>query len=109
VLGFARDRVGPRVASMDHHGALDKELLPDLFDLGVMGIEVPEAYGGAGASFFNAILAVEAFATVDPSVSVLVDVQNTLVANAILRWGTEAQKQKYLPKLASGVGRAPTP
>jgi alkylation response protein AidB-like acyl-CoA dehydrogenase/sugar lactone lactonase YvrE len=101
VLDFARKRVAPHVAAMDHEGALRKDLLPELFDLGVMGIEVPEAYGGAGSSFFNAILAVEALATVDPSVSVLVDVQNTLVANAILRWGTEAQKQKYFPKLTS--------
>jgi len=64
-----------------------------------MGVEVPEAYGGAGSSFFNAILAVEALAVVDPSVSVLVDVQNTLVANALLRWANEEQKQKYLPRL----------
>ncbi len=101
VLDFARKRVAPHVAAMDHEGALRKDLLPELFDLGVMGIEVPEAYGGAGSSFFNAILAVEALATVDPSVSVLIDVQNTLVANAILRWATEAQKQKYFPKLTS--------
>ncbi len=100
VTGFARERVAPRVASMDHHGALDKELLPDLFDLGVMGIEIPDQYGGSGSSFFNAALAVEAFATVDPSVSVLVDVQNTLVANAVIRWATDAQKEKYLTKLA---------
>lgn len=100
VIGFARDRVAPRVAAMDHHGALDKELLPDLFELGVMGIEVPEQYGGAGSSFFNAALAVEGFAMVDPSVSVLVDVQNTLVANALIRWADDAQKQQYLPRLA---------
>ena len=100
VIGFARDRVAPRVAAMDHNGALDKELLPDLFELGVMGIEVPEQYGGAGSSFFNAALAVEGFAMVDPSVSVLVDVQNTLVANALIRWADDAQKQQYLPRLA---------
>jgi alkylation response protein AidB-like acyl-CoA dehydrogenase len=101
VLDFARRRVAPRVAAMDEHGALDKELLPQLFELGVMGVEVPEAYGGPGASFFTACLAVEAFAVVDPSVSVLVDVQNTLVANALLRWGSEAQKQKYGPRLTA--------
>jgi alkylation response protein AidB-like acyl-CoA dehydrogenase len=75
--------------------------LPALFELGVMGIEIPEQYGGSGSSFFNAILAVEALARVDPSVSVLVDVQNTLVINALLRWANEAQKQRYLPKMAS--------
>jgi alkylation response protein AidB-like acyl-CoA dehydrogenase len=101
VSKFARDRVGPRVAKMDEHGALDRELLPDLFDLGVMAVEVPEAYGGVGASFFTGILAVEALALIDPSVSVLVDVQNTLVANALLRWGSEAQKKSYGPKLTT--------
>lgn len=101
VLDFARKRVAPRVAAMDEKGAMDKDLLPQLFELGVMGVEVPEAYGGPGASFFTACLAVEAFAVVDPSVSVLVDVQNTLVANALLRWGSEAQKTQYGPKLTS--------
>ncbi len=101
VSRFARDRVGPRVAKMDEHGALDRELLPDLFELGVMAVEVPEAYGGVGASFFTGILAVEALALIDPSVSVLVDVQNTLVANALLRWGSEAQKKSYGPRLTS--------
>jgi alkylation response protein AidB-like acyl-CoA dehydrogenase len=100
VLDFAKKRVAPRVAEMDARGALDKDLLPGLFELGLMGVEIPEAYGGSGASFFSAILAVEALATVDPSVSVLVDVQNTLVANAVLRWANEAQKAKYLPRLA---------
>lgn len=101
VLDFARKRVAPRVSAMDEKGAMDKDLLPQLFELGVMGVEVPEAYGGPGASFFTACLAVEAFAVVDPSVSVLVDVQNTLVANALLRWGSEAQKTQYGPKLTS--------
>lgn len=100
VLDFARKRVAPCAAAMDEQGALDRALLPPLFELGLMGIEIPEAYGGSGASFFNAILAVEALAVVDPSVSVLIDVQNTLVANALLRWGTDAQKEKYLPRLA---------
>jgi butyryl-CoA dehydrogenase/short/branched chain acyl-CoA dehydrogenase len=101
VAKFARERVGPLVARMDEHGALDRSLLPLLFELGVMGIEVPAEYGGAGAPIFTAILAIEALATVDPSVSVLVDVQNTLVANALLRWSTAEQKQRYLPKLTS--------
>ena len=100
VLDFARKRIAPRVAHMDEKGALDHELIPELFELGLMGVEIPDTFGGAGASFFNAILAVEALATVDPSVSVLVDVQNTLVANALLRWATDAQKAKYLPLLA---------
>jgi alkylation response protein AidB-like acyl-CoA dehydrogenase len=100
VLDFAKMRIAPHVAHMDEKGALDPALIPELFELGLMGVEIPDTYGGAGASFFNAILAIEALATVDPSVSVLVDVQNTLVANAVLRWATEAQKAKYLPLLA---------
>lgn len=99
VLDYAKKRVAPLAASMDEKGAMEPELIPPLFELGLMGVEVPEAYGGAGSSFFNAILAVEALAVVDPSVSVLVDVQNTLVANALLRWANEEQKQKYLPRL----------
>lgn len=101
VLGFARERIGPQVPQMDEQAALDPSLLPALFELGVMGIEIPERYGGSGAAFFTAILAVEALARVDPSVSVLVDVQNTLVNNALLRWASEEQKQRYLPKMAS--------
>ncbi|MDI1451837.1 acyl-CoA dehydrogenase [Polyangium sp. 6x1] len=99
VLDFAKKRVAPLVSEMDEKGALDPALLPPLFELGLMGVEIPETYGGAGSSFFNAILAVEALAVVDPSVSVLVDVQNTLVANALLRWSNDAQKEKYLPRL----------
>jgi alkylation response protein AidB-like acyl-CoA dehydrogenase len=100
VLGFARERIGPLVHKMDTEAHIDASLLPGLFALGVMGIEIPEEYGGSGSTFFNAILAVEALATVDASLSVLVDVQNTLVANAVLRWGNDAQKARYLPKLA---------
>ncbi len=99
VARFARDRVAPHVARMDEKAALEKSLVPELFELGVMGVEVPAEYGGPGASFFTAVLAVEALALVDPSVSVLVDVQNTLVANAVLRWAGDAQKKKYCPKL----------
>ncbi len=101
VLGFARERIAPLVAEMDRAGALDPALVPALFELGVMGVELPEEHGGGGASFFNSILAVEAVAKVDPSVAVLVDVQNTLVNNALLRWGSDEQKRRYLPKLAS--------
>ncbi|MEZ4474310.1 MAG: acyl-CoA dehydrogenase [bacterium] len=101
VYGWARDVVAPKVASMDEHGHLDTRLLPAMFELGLMGIEVPEELGGAGSSFFSAILAVEALARVDPSVAVVVDVQNTLVNNALLRWGTEAQKSKYLGMLTT--------
>ncbi len=100
VLGFARERIGPLVHKMDTEAHIDASLLPGLFALGVMGIEIPEEYGGSGSTFFNAILAVEALATVDASLSVLVDVQNTLVANAVLRWGNDSQKARYLPKLA---------
>ena len=101
VLDFAKQRIGPKVRAMDEQASLDPSLLPALFELGVMGVEIPEQYGGSGSSFFNAILAVEALARVDPSVSVLVDVQNTLVINALLRWANEEQKKKYLPKLAT--------
>jgi butyryl-CoA dehydrogenase/short/branched chain acyl-CoA dehydrogenase len=101
VLAFARDRVGPKVREMDESARLEPTLVRELFDLGVMGVEIPSEYGGGGSSFFNAILAVQAFARVDPSVSVLVDVQNTLVENALLRWGSAEQKARYCPKLAS--------
>jgi len=103
VRAFADARVRPLVREMDEHAKIPPTLLPRLFDLGVMGIEVPEAYGGAGATFFHSVLAVEALSRVDPSIGVLVDVQNTLVINALLRWGTEAQKSAFLPKLASGT------
>lgn len=100
VRGFAQERILPLRSYMDEHATMDATLVRQLFEMGVMAIEVPEAYGGAGSSFFNAILAVEAIATVDGSVSVLVDVQNTLVNNALLRWGTDDQKTKYLPRMA---------
>jgi alkylation response protein AidB-like acyl-CoA dehydrogenase len=101
VLGFARREVAPKVAAMDEKGAVDRELIPGLFELGVMAVEVPSEWGGAESSFFNAVLAVEALAVVDPSISVLVDVQNTLVNNCILRWGSAEQKARYFPKLTS--------
>ena len=101
VLAFARDRIAPKVREMDETGHFDASLVPALFELGVMGVEIPAEYGGAGSSFFNAVLAVQAIARIDPSVAVLVDVQNTLVENALLRWGSSEQKARYCPKLAS--------
>lgn len=101
VLAFARNKIGPHVHAMDKAAALNPELLPQLFEQGLMGIEIPEEFGGSGASIFMASLAIEALAMVDPSVSVLVDVQNTLVNNALLRFGNADQKQQYLPKMAS--------
>ena len=101
VAAFADEQIRPHVAEMDEQGKFKKELIDQFFELGLMGIEVPEEYGGADSSFFMAILAVEELSAVDASAAVIVDVQNTLVNNALLRWGTEPQKQKYLPKLAS--------
>ena len=101
VREFARDTIGPLVRQMDEEQHFDSGLLPQLFSLGLMGIEIPADLGGSGGTFFEAILAVEEISAVDPSVGVLVDVQNTLGVNALLRGGTEAQKQKYLAKMAA--------
>jgi alkylation response protein AidB-like acyl-CoA dehydrogenase len=101
VYEYADREVRPCVREMDEHSKVRPELLRQLFDLGVMGIEIPESFGGAGATFFHAVLAVEALSRVDPSIGVIVDVQNTLVINALLRWGTESQKQRFLPRLAA--------
>jgi butyryl-CoA dehydrogenase/short/branched chain acyl-CoA dehydrogenase len=98
---FAEESVRPLVREMDEHGMMDHSLVEQFHQLGLMGIEIPEEYGGGAGTFFEAILAVEELSRVDPSVGVLVDVQNTLVNNALIRWGTEAQKQKYLPKMAA--------
>ena len=103
VAEFAAGEVAPLVRDMDEHGKLDPGLIQKLFALGVMGVEVPVEYGGAGASFFHSVLAVEALSQVDASVGVMVDVQNTLCINAFLRWGTSDQKRKYLPKLAAST------
>ena len=103
VYEFADREIRPHVREMDEHAKIPPQLIGSLFDLGVMGIEVPEAYGGAGASFFHSVLAVEALSKVDASIGVLVDVQNTLVINAFNRWASEAQKAAYLPKLAAGT------
>jgi alkylation response protein AidB-like acyl-CoA dehydrogenase len=101
VLEFAGQRIRPLVREMDEQAKVPRSLLDELFELGVMGIEVPEAFGGGGASFFHSVLAVEALSEVDPSIGVLVDVQNTLVVNALLRWGSDEIKRTYLPALAS--------
>ena len=101
VLEFADRRIRPLVREMDEHAKMPRDLIDELFGLGVMGIEIPEAFGGAGARFFHSVLAVEALSQVDPSIGLLVDVQNTLVANALIRWGSEDVKQRYLPALAS--------
>lgn len=101
IAGFAKDRIGPLVSEMDEGAKISPALIEQLFEMGLMGIEIPEKYKGAGATFFSSILAIEALAAVDPSVSVMVDVQNTLVINAIINYGTEDQKQRYLPKLAT--------
>ena len=97
---FAEESVRPLVREMDERGAMDHSLIEQFHQLGLMGIEIPEQYGGGGGTFFEAILAVEELSRVDPSVGVLVDVQNTLVNNALLRWASPAQKQQYLPKMA---------
>ncbi len=98
---FAEEKVRPFVQEMDREGKMRPELIEALFPLGMMGIEIPEAYGGAGGSFFMAILAVEELSRVDASAGVIVDVQNTLVNNAILRYGNDDIKSRYLPRLAS--------
>jgi butyryl-CoA dehydrogenase/short/branched chain acyl-CoA dehydrogenase len=103
VRRFAREQIGPHVREMDEAGTFRKDILAKLFEMGLMGIEVPEEFGGQGGSFFQAVLAVEELAAVDPSASVIVDVQNTLVNNALIRWANAAQKQRYLPRLAEGV------
>ena len=100
VRRFARERIGPHVREMDEAGVFRKDLLHEMFELGLMGIEIPEEHGGQGGSFFQAVLAVEALASVDPSAAVIVDVQNTIANNVIIRWGNEDQKRRYLPKLA---------
>lgn len=101
VLEFAEREIRPHVREMDERAKMPAALLQKLFELGVMGIEIPDGYGGAGGTFFHSVLAVEALSTVDPAVGVVVDVQNTLVINALLRWATPEQQQRWLPKLAT--------
>ena len=101
VRRFARERIGPLVRRMDEEQRMDAALVKSLFEPGLMGIAVPEEFGGSGGTFFDSVLAVQAISAVDPAVGVLVDVQNTLVAAALARWGTEEQKKKYLTRLAT--------
>ena len=101
VRQFANDKIRPLVKEMDEKGVFEKDLIHDFFQLGLMGIEIPEQYGGGGAKFFEAIVAVEELSRVDASAGVVVDVQNTLVNNALLRWGNDEQKKRYLPKMAA--------
>ena len=98
---FADEKIRPLVKEMDEKAVFDKGLIHEFFQLGLMGIEIPEQYGGGGAKFFEAILAVEEMSRVDASAGVIVDVQNTLVNNALLRWGNDEQKKRFLPKMAS--------
>ena len=100
---FADEKIRPHVKEMDEKGVFEKDLIHDFFQLGLMGIEIPEQYGGGGAKFFEAILAVEELSRVDASSGVIVDVQNTLVNNALLRWGSEEQKKRFLPRMASEI------
>ena len=101
VRQFAEDKIRPLAKEMDEKAVFDHSLIDQFFQLGLMGIEIPEQYGGPGGKFFEAILAVEECSRADASAGVIVDVQNTLVANAILRWANEDQKKRYLPKLTS--------
>jgi len=101
VCDFAETEVRPRVSAMDQVGAIDATLLPKLFELGLMGIEIPETYGGAGGGLFMTTLAVEELSAVDASAAIIVDVQNTLVIEPFLQWATEEQKRRYLTRLAA--------
>ena len=101
VRQFAEERVRPLVAQMDKDAQIPRTLIDECFELGIMGVEIPDEHGGAGATFFMSTLVVEELARVDASLAVLVDVQNTLVNNALLRWGSDDQKSRYFPKLAA--------
>jgi len=101
VRQFADDSIRPKVREMDEKGVFERALIDQFFQLGLMGIEVPEQFGGAGGKFFEAILAVEEVSRVDASAGVIVDVQNTLVNNALLRWTTDDQKKRYLPRMTA--------
>ena len=105
VREFAEGEVRPRVEQMEHASKLDGDLIKQCFELGLMAVESPEEYGGAGSTIFNAVLAIEEIARVDASLSVFVDVHNTLVTNAFMRWGSDELKKEYLPQMAeSKVG-----
>jgi len=101
VVDFAREKIKPLVRKMDDESRIDPSIISQLFELGLMGIEIPEKFGGSETTFFMSILAIEALSSVDPSIAVVVDVQNTLVNNAFLRWGSEELNEKYFAQLAS--------
>jgi alkylation response protein AidB-like acyl-CoA dehydrogenase len=101
VRGFAEEAIAPRIMEMDEAARIDEDLIPQFFELGLMGIEIPEKWNGAGAAFFTSVLVVEEISRVDPSVGVFVDVQNTLVNNCLLRYGSEDVQSRYLPRLAT--------
>ncbi|MGA2267947.1 MAG: acyl-CoA dehydrogenase [Bryobacteraceae bacterium] len=103
VRKFAREEIRPYVREMDEAGVFRKDVIKQFFEMGLMGIEIPEEYGGQGGSFFQAVLAVEELSAVDPSAGVVVDVQNTICNNALLRWATAEQKARYLPRLAQNL------
>lgn len=103
VRDFAVEQIRPLVHEMDQKAEMNRDLIRSFFELGLMGIEIPEEFGGTGSTFFNAVLVVEELSHVDASCGVLVDVQNTLVNNIFLRWGNDEQKRRYLPKLAESM------
>jgi short-chain 2-methylacyl-CoA dehydrogenase len=103
VRRFAQEQIAPYVREMDEAGVFRKEILRQFFEMGLMGIEIPEEFGGQGATFFQAVLAVEELSAVDPAAGVIVDVQNTLCINALMRWANSSQKSRYLPGLASNT------
>jgi butyryl-CoA dehydrogenase/short/branched chain acyl-CoA dehydrogenase len=103
VRRFARERIGPYVREMDDAGMFRKDLLKEMFQLGLMGIEIPEEFGGQGGNFFLSVVAIEALAAVDPSAAVIADVQNTIANNILIRWGNDEQKRRYFPQLATNT------
>ena len=103
VRQFAEEKIRPLAKEMDEKAVFEHGLIEQFFQLGLMGIEIPEQYGGAGGKFFDAILAVEECSRADASAGVVVDVQNTLVNNALLRWSNEEQKRRFLPRMASNT------
>src|SRR6476469_3405654 len=103
VREFAETEIRPHVQAMDEAAQFRPDLIPKFFELGLMGIEVPETFGGSGGSIFMAVLAIEELARVDASAAIYVDVHNTLVNNALLRWGSPEQQSRYFPRLTSGL------
>jgi alkylation response protein AidB-like acyl-CoA dehydrogenase len=103
VRDFAETEVRPHVSAMDEAGQFRADIITKFYELGLMGIEVPEQYGGAGGTIFMAGLAIEELARVDASAAIYVDVQNTLVNNILLKWGNDEQKQRYLPRMCTDL------